>query len=182
MGLAAGVLAVGAVVSAVGSYQKAQQEKASLGYQSAVAENNAMINQWQAGIAIDNGQKTAQAQDLKARQVFGEQRAALAANGVDLGEGSARDVLTTSKVMSNRDHAQIMDNAMRTAWGYNIQGQDNISNANALKSMKNNISPIRSAGMSLLGGAGQVAGSWDTYAAANGEPSSGQTIKNWFNS
>lgn len=180
MAASGGLMAAGAVASAVGSYRSSQAQKASLDYQASVAENNAQTAQTQASLAINDGQVEAMNHDLKTSQIFGAQRAQLGANNIDLGSGSANNILTTTKFMGNRDHAQIMDNAMRRAWGYDVQATDYTSNAKALTSMSDNISPALAVGTSLLGSAGQVSSAWNQYAAANGQPSTGTMVKNWF--
>lgn len=100
--------------------------KAGSAYTSAMAQQganraNAQIAEYQAGQAIQNGQTNVGTSRLRVAQVKGEQRAALAANGVDLGEGSATDVLASTDMLGDRDAATIMDNALRTAWGYQVQ-------------------------------------------------------------
>jgi hypothetical protein len=182
MAASGAMMAAGAVANAYGSYRSSKAQQASLDYQSSVAENNAKTAQTQATFALNDGQTEAQTQDLKSAQMLGAQRAALAANNVDLGSGSANNILTTTKFMANRDHAQITDNAMRRAWGYEVQAADYSSNAKALSSMSDNISPGLAVGTSLLGSASQVSSAWNQYAAANGQPSTGTSIKNWFNS
>jgi hypothetical protein len=100
--------------------------KAGGAYTSAMAQQganraNAQIAEYQAGQAIQNGQTNVGNSRLRVAQVKGEQRAAMAANGVDLGEGSATDVLASTDLLGDRDAATIMDNALRTAWGYQVQ-------------------------------------------------------------
>lgn len=192
MGASGAMMAAGAVTKAAGSYQQAQAQRSSLGYQASVAENNAAIAQDQASITEDNGQVSAMNQGLKVSQVLGSQRAQLAANGVDLGSGSANNLLTTTKVMGNRDVAQIKDNALRQVWGYQTQASDDLANAKALNSMRDGISPGMSVASSLVGSAAQASSAWNTYAAANGKPSTGaelnkawdstkSTVSGWFN-
>lgn len=182
MAVSGSVMAAGAVVSAMGASNQAKSQQASLNYQASVAQNNAQIAQDQATVALNNGQVSAMDQDLKTASIFGAQRAQLGANNVDLGSGSANNILTTTQMMGARDHAQIVDNAMRSAWGYQVQAQDNTSNAAALKGMSDSISPGAAVGASLLGSAGRVGGAWNQYAAANGQPSFGTAVGNWFSS
>lgn len=181
MSVAAAVMGAGALTSAIGARQQAQAQQQSLNYQSAVASNNAQISADQASLAMTNGQTATQAQDLKAGQIFGAQRAQLAASGVDLGQGSANDILTTTQFMANRDHATSIDNAMRQAWGYNVQAADQRANAAALTSMSSSINPNFNALTSLLGSAGGAARMWyGGQGASGGNPSTsfGTTIGN----
>lgn len=148
MGAAALPLAVmGTAQSAMGSYQQTATQKWALA-------NQATIAGWQANQALTVGQNQAQVAGMKEAQVMGSQRANMAANGVQLGSGSATDVLAGTKYMGMRDQLTIMDNATRTAWAY--QNQSNMEGA-----LANNMNPASSALTSLMGGAGQVANIWN---------------------
>ena len=153
----------GAYLSAQGAKNKAAAQQATLGYEAAVAANNQKIAQYQSGLAIQNGQIMAENQQLKTNQVMGDQRAAMAANGVDLGTGSSADVLATTKFMGERDSLTIQDNAARQAWGYQLQAQNYGNEANTDNAMKNAINPDLAMETSLLGSASSVASSWYQY-------------------
>jgi hypothetical protein len=172
-----GASAAGAIMQAGGAYQQAQGQRSSLQYQASVARANAALAGDQASDAIRNGQTAEGIQDLKTGQMIGTQRAHLAAAGVDLGEGSANDILSTTKYMGERDALQIHDNAMMQAWGYRTQQQNFLDDANREDSEAATISPWMAAGTSLLTGATKVAGVWDAKAKANGTPDFGTTLK-----
>jgi len=154
---------LGTATKAVGAYNAASSQRDSLNYQASVSANNAIIDQDKAAIADQNGTIAVQNQDLKTAQIFGMQRANMAANGVDLGSGSAHDVLTSTELMGGRDAAQLETNAMREAWGYKTQANDLNANAAALHSMAESVSPINSAMTSLMSSAPQVSNTWRTY-------------------
>lgn len=137
--------AVGAGVKAVGAYQSAQAQKTA-------DRTNAQLETDQASAAITAGQTREQASRLNTAQVYGGQRAALAANGVDLGTGSATDILATTQMVGNRDAAAIQDNALREAWGFK-------SNAAVSTAAADSINPFEAAAGSLLGSATTTAGS-----------------------
>ncbi|MBS0323576.1 MAG: hypothetical protein JSR19_06960 [Proteobacteria bacterium] len=151
---------VGGLMGAKGAYDQASTQKQVLAIQAEIAQRNAQINEQQAEIALQNGQINEQASRLRTGQMMGTQRAALAANGVDLGEGSANDVLTTTAFMGEHDALTIRDNATRQAWAYRVQAANNMSNADVLQTSGDNINPTMSAMGSLLTSAGSVAGSW----------------------
>ena len=174
--------AAGTILSTGGAYTQAQGQKSALQSQAASAEFNSKVAGWQASDAIRNGQTAEENQYLKVGAIAGAQRAQMAANGVDLGSGSANDVLTTTEFMGKRDALQIHDNAMLQAWGYRTQSQTYLNQASQLKSSADAISPLMSAGASLLTGAGKVADSWDKTAKANGTPDFGTTIKSKWSS
>lgn len=173
-----GASAAGAIMQAGGAYQQAQGQRSALQYQASVARGNAVLAGDQASDAIRNGQTAEGVQDLRTGQTLGTQRARMAANGVDLGEGSANDVLTTTKYMGERDALQIHDNAMMEAWGYRTQQQSFLDDASREDGEASTISPWTAAGTSLLTGATKVAASWDARAKVNGTADFGTTVKN----
>lgn len=162
------LMAVSTGVSAVGAYSQSQAQQDALSHQSQVAANNATIAEQQARLVLEQGATAEQNQRLKTAAIHGEQRAAMAANGIDLGEGTATELLTTTKYMGERDALTIRDNARRTAWGYQVGAQNYMDNSGALKASADSISPGMSAATSLLGSAASVAGSWYAMNKAGG--------------
>lgn len=153
MSMSMGAQAVGGAASAYGAYSAAQSKKDMLGIDSQIAG-------WQASQAIQSGQQQEFSSRLQEGAMFGRQRANMAANGVQLGSGSALDVLAGTKLMGNVDAATIHDNALRAAWGYQTQ-------ATIDKSASQNINPMMSGLTTLLGSAGSVANSWYRYNTAS---------------
>lgn len=149
---------------AVNASNSAKAQAKSLEYQAAVAANNQMVAGWQAADAIQQGQEEEQRLRLKYAQTKGTQRAALAANGVALDEGSAADILTSTDWAREVDANTVRANAARTAWGYRNQAQGYADSSNQLSAGASAINPLLAAGSSLLGNAGQVAGSWYRYS------------------
>lgn len=147
--------------------------KAGGAYEGAVAQKisnrvNADIATYQASQAITNGQTNVETSELSTAQVKGQQRAAMGANGVDLGSGSATDVLASTDLLGERDTATIMDNALRTAWGYKVQAAQ-YANANR------SIHPGLAAFSSLLGSASSTQGqqSFNNLGQSTGSASAG---------
>lgn len=155
-----GTQLIGGIMGAKGTYDQTSAQKSTLATQAAIARRNAEVSQQQANIALENGRVTEQAARLRTSQMAGTQRASLAANGVDLGEGSANDVLTTTAFMGERDALTIRDNATRQAWAYQVQASNNLTEAGLMQSASNNINPGLSTAGSLLSTAGGVASSW----------------------
>ncbi len=136
----------GSMVKAGGSYDSAIAQKDMLNAEGDIAD-------LQARQAILSGQIQEQNSRLASGALYGRERAQLGANGVQLGSGSALDLLASTKYLGDRDAATIHDNALRTAWGYKTQAAFDRSGAGA-------ISPGFTAFTSLLGSAGTVASSW----------------------
>ena len=162
-----GLIAImGGATKAAGAYNASSAQRSSLNYQASVAANNAQLATDKASVATDNGQIAVENQDLKTAQTYGMQRANLGANGVDMGQGSALDLLTSTKLMGERDADQLQTNALREAWGYSTQAADDTSNAAALKTMAGNVSPTNATLTSLVGSANQVSSAWKTYSTS----------------
>jgi len=141
----------GAASSAIGSYYSARTQQ----HQGRMARINARVAELGAESAMMQGaaqvaQLTREAGQLKARQ-----RVSMAANGIDMGVGSAAEILASTDLMKELDAQALKANAIRTAWGYRTEGA-NMSARSALSS----VSPFAAAGGTLLGNAGQVAASW----------------------
>lgn len=152
--------AAGVVTSAMGASNNAKAEKYALDYQAKVAANNAQIARWQASDAITRGQAEAGRQQLKTRQLKGTQRAMMAARGVDLGEGSALNILSDTDFMGALDANQITDNAAKEAWSYQQEANNASSNSEVLRGRAKGVSPGSAAFSTLLSGAGGVMSSW----------------------
>src|SRR5690606_9108050 len=57
-------------------------------------------------------------------QLLGSQRAAAAASGVVVGEGSVADIAADTAALAAEDVVTIRANAWREAWGHRVQAQD----------------------------------------------------------
>lgn len=155
----------GAALSAVSSYNSANSQKSALNSQAWGDRQNAQVADWQASIALENGQSEEEKSRLETAGVYGRERAGLGASGVDLGYGSANDILTSTKVLGERDALTIHDNALRTAWGYRTEGT-NYSNKAAMESAgADSINPWMSAFGSLLGSASKSGFSAGSFTA-----------------
>jgi hypothetical protein len=155
-----GLTAAGAGMSVMGAYGKAGSTQAAYEYQAQVAQNNAIAAEWQAQDAITRGQVAEARQRMNTAQLKGTQRASLAARGLDLGEGSALNILTDTDYMGELDALTIRDNAAREAWGYRENAKGAMSDAAMMRMRASAESPAMAATGSLLSGATSVASSW----------------------
>lgn len=168
MGFSAGSLATtslamqgaGAASSAIGAYASAQGQKSLLNTQADMDEINARLAEASARSALMAGQRQEQTIQLNTAQIGGAQRAAMAANGVDLGTGSAAEVQASTKIMGEIDADTAHANAVRAAFGYRTQATNYQNDALMRRASAGSISPLVSATTSLLGSAGTVASSW----------------------
>lgn len=161
----------------------------------ATGEFNSNIAELGAQSALAAGQNQIAARTMQAGQVKSSQRAAMAANGVDLGEGSAAEVQKTTDIIKDIDSHTLQANALGAAWGYRVQGLEaqmqassQAFNAKSQATMQainlrtgatgatmqagmkdataSTISPVSSGFTSLLGSAPSLADSWFKYAEA----------------
>lgn len=168
MGFSSGQLAQAAMVSqiggsvsgAVGSYYSSKSQASSLKFQSDIAGINARIAELGAQQELFKGQQQVGALTMKAGQVKSSQRAAMAANGIDLGEGNAAEVQASTDIMKEIDANTLQANAVRSAWGYKTQAVNFQNDALMKRAGADSISPGMAAAGSLLGSAGTVASSW----------------------
>lgn len=155
--LSLGLQAAGAVSGAIGAFYSAKMTKNQLAFEASMARINARIAELGAQQELLNGQKAVGALTLQAGQLKSRQRTAMAANGIDLGEGNAAEIQASTDLMKAIDVNTIEANAVRDAWGFRTQGANYQSEALMKPS---GISPFAAGASSLLTGAGQVASSW----------------------
>jgi len=183
-----GMQGVGGITSAIGAYTAAEGQKSQLNLQAANADSQATIMQYQADIADTNarlaesqaqsaltaGQRREQNVRLRTAQLKSTQRVRMAANGIDLSQGTPLQILTSTDLMGEADANAVALDALNAAWGYRTQsvnysnqglttrarGSAFTAQATALRSNSDAISPWASAGSSLLGSATSVAANY----------------------
>jgi hypothetical protein len=179
------MMGAGMASSAIGAYSSAQGQKSQMQYQAAMGtlnaamaesdasllELNASISETQGRMAIAQGQREEQKLRLGSAQLKSRQRTSIAANGVDLGVGSAARVLASTDYMTEVDAGEVRANAARAAFGYKVQGVNQKAAAMSARTQGVNysagsafaaatasgISPLSAAAGSLLGNAGSAA-------------------------
>lgn len=156
----------GSVSGAVGSYYSAKSQASSLKFQSDMAGVNARIAELGAQSELMKGERQVGALTMKAGQVKSSQRAAMAANGIDLGEGSAAEIQASTDIMKEIDVNTLQANAVRSAWGIRTQVSNYQNEALMARAGADSISPFASAATSMLGSAGGVSSSWYNYIKA----------------
>jgi hypothetical protein len=143
----------GGVTSAIGAYAGAQASRGA----ARIDDINARLSELGAQSALMAGQAQEIQSRLSTANLKSTQRATFAANGVDLGEGSAVRTLTSTDLVGEVDANTIKANAVRSAFGYRTQAMNYANDA-----MQRRAAPggLMAAGTSLLGSGGQVASSW----------------------
>lgn len=115
--IAAGVSAVGTGFSAI---QASQQAK----YQSKVADRNADLANEAAQNEQQNTRMAALDHYRKQAQLKGQQRAALAANGVDLSFGNAADLQGDTEMLGNEDVTRLYAQGSQRARGFEVEASN----------------------------------------------------------
>jgi len=154
------MMSASAGASAVGSIYSARSARRNLEHQAAIAEQNARLSEVSARNELMRGDRAVGASRLRTAGVAGAQRAAQAANGVALGEGSAAELAASTEYMGEMDAETIKQNAVWSAWGYRTQGTAQRNEAEMARGTAAGIDPAMAGMTSLLGSAGQVASSW----------------------
>ena len=147
----------GALTSAIGSYWQTQSQKSAMEFQARMAEINAKIAEGSAQQELRIGNEQIAQLTLQHAQLKGRQRAAMAANGVDLGEGNAAEVQVSSEMLKDMDMATLKYNAIRRAISARGDAVNSTSSALMARATASGLNPTLAAGTSLLGSAGAVA-------------------------
>lgn len=176
--LAAATLAttvIGTGVSAYGAIQTANAQSAAASAQAQQAQNNATLAQNAANDATARGVVAQQQKANQTNQLLGQQRAGLAANGVDPNSGTAVNLQSDTAGNGELDQLTIGANAAREASGYQAQGMNYSTQASVDEaSSQNDLSAgALAAGSSIIGGAGSVASQWYSFQYGTRAPSAG---------
>jgi hypothetical protein len=146
--------AVAAVGQGVSAYSTYQQDR----YEAKVATANAAIKTDQASDALARGRIDNLRYQRQLAQQMGEQNARLAANGIDIGYGSAANVRADTAMFGREDVNTINENAIRETKGYEVDAMNYRAEASAKKSAATGalIQGAFGVASTVLGGATQV--------------------------
>lgn len=122
-------------------------------YQSKVMENNALSAKFAAEDAMARSDVAEKQQRDRTRALLGQQRAALAANGVDSATGTGSQLLMDTAGMGEFDAITIRNNAMKQAYGLNTQADNLLADSKAARIAGNNgaIGSILTTGSNMAG-------------------------------
>jgi hypothetical protein len=163
VGTAAGVM--GQITQQNAQAQAASVNAAQARYQAQVAAQNMTLMDQQAADAKQRGQVAEENRRRLTQQQVGQQTAQLAAQGTDL-EGSPLDILGDTRAAGELDARTIRGNALREAYGYQIQGlgYGNQSVLESTRAANSVYTPnYLGAGASLLAGASTLADKWRRF-------------------
>lgn len=112
-----------ALTAGAGLYAADASKKAGEA-QNTIAQRNAELEDYKGQMATNIGAVAEENHRAKVRQMVGSQRATLAANGVDLGSGTALDLIGETAEFGEADALTIRYNAAREAWGYGVNANN----------------------------------------------------------
>lgn len=164
----------GAVNGAIGSFYAAQNQQNQLRMQAqnqAFSAEMGRINQraarYTAAQLNEAGQQQAGAYTMRAGQARAGARAAMAGRGIQLGTGSAREVIGSMDIVKEIDRlsmsaANVRAQEAAKLQAFNIGTQALMSDISAqnLRASANTIYPGLALGTSLLGSAADIGGMW----------------------
>ncbi len=144
-------------VAAIGSGVTAAQSAAMSRYEGKVADRNAQLTTQQARDAQDRTRIEAARLYRKAGQTGGQQRAAMAANGLDLGFGSALQVQQDTAMITAEDAGQIYKSGAEEVRGFDINAGNYRAKAQGARQAASAaiVKGVFDVGSSVLGGATQ---------------------------
>jgi hypothetical protein len=156
----------GAMAQAKGQRHAAESKAAEYEYQAKIDENNRNVALWKSADAKARGQKEEAALRVKVAALKGRQRSALAASGVEVGSGSALDILGDTAALGELDALTIRSNAERESYEQDVVASNLQANAGMKRmgAQNSRIAGKIGAQTSLLTGAGNVASKWYDYS------------------
>lgn len=160
---------LGTVASTVASVQSAKQEakaaEAEANFQAQVANNNAKIAQSNADMKRQEGIEEARQTRMKTQQKIAAQQAAMAANGVDISEGTPLDIIGDTSAQGELDALTTRYNSETQALAYerqanNYKNQANLDIIAGQNAYRSSMNKARSAGLNGLTNVASVASNW----------------------
>lgn len=140
---------IGNTISALGSFGVTKHQNAAAQAQANIARINAQTMMRAYESTLRASEKDIQRTTMAAGQAKASQRAALAANGVAVGEGSAAELQASTDIVKEMDVNQIKTNATNQAWGYRMQAVNYSGQALMAEAQKQNAWEV--AGLTLMG-------------------------------
>lgn len=121
-------------LTAYGTYTGIESQGIQGQFQRKMYDINSQIAGYKAEDAIKRGEEESSNYQKKVAGVVGSQRAALAANGVDVNYGTAQEMQDETRSMGALDALRIKNNAMLEAWGYKTEAA-NLGGSSAFSSL-----------------------------------------------
>lgn len=172
--LAAAAAAVSIAGTMYGAISASQQSK----YEAGVADQNAKLSNEQAKDSIMNNQTEALRLGRQTGALKGQQQAALAANGVDIGDGSALQIAQDTAMLGNEDAAQLYKAGFERTRGYEISAYNYRSSAAASRAAAKSaiVGGVLKSFSTALGAGSQISGMNSSVSAPTMQSTYGARI------
>lgn len=125
------LLIAGTAVATLGAGYTALQQNAASRYEAKVADQNAKLSAESARQEADNTRDAALQHYRKVSQLKGQQRAAMAAGGIDVDFGNAADLQADTEMLAREDAGRIYQQGAQNVRTYDIEGANYRSSAKA---------------------------------------------------
>lgn len=157
-----GASILGGITSAVGKIFGGESQSSMYKYQAGVARINQQINLQNADYSRHVGEVEAQRLGMKTRQEIGTTKVVQSGRGLDVNSGSAADVRGSQQALGQHDEDTVRANAMRKAYGYDVEASKNAAQAGMYDKASSNAKTAGyiEAGASLLSTAASVSDKW----------------------
>ena len=150
------------VLGAIGQIQQANAQAAAAEYNAKIAEMNAQLSERRAKDALERGAAEEQRKRMEVARIKGQQKVAMAANGVDLSFGSPLDTIVDTAVLGELDALTIRSNAYRESYDRRVDAVNQRAGAtlNRMEAKAAKTGGYLSAMGTILGGAGKAYGQY----------------------
>jgi hypothetical protein len=112
------IAGISAVIALAGAAADAKQQREAGKANQQIAENNAKMAEAQAKDEAILGAREQQQSAWRTRAIIGQQKAAIAANNLDMDVGMPLDLLGDTALLGGADKSAISADAARKAWGF----------------------------------------------------------------
>ena len=148
----------GTAVAAAGTVVKTVNAANRATYEARVADSNAKLASAQAADAAERGKLEAQRVMGRNSQLLGRQRAAAAANGIEVDFGSSADVLGDTESIGRDEVATTYRNSEREMQGFDINASNYVAKARGARAARGAaiVEGAFDFGSTILSGAKQV--------------------------
>lgn len=162
-GLSSTLSASSSVAGFASSWADAQSSKAQGDYQNEMSKINARYAELKADSAVKRGDREAESVKKDTKRLVGSQRAALAAQGIDIGSGSALETQEDTAMIGELEALKIKNNAWMEAFGYKMEAQNDIRSGALAKRAGQNVANTTIA----TGGWKAISGGLDSFSKSN---------------
>lgn len=151
--IAGGMAAAGSLTQGYSALQQGN-------YESAIARQNAQLSRESAAESLKTGQKERRDFWRKVGSVKGQQIASMAANGIDVGYGTAERIQEDTQALADEDASTLYENIHHRTRGYTIEAANYKAESKAAKQRGRAafVGSVFEAGSSMLGSVSQAKG------------------------